>query len=134
MNTYDYLKDIDLIKLYSFEKDNEIHYQLEIIANLLRNHILKDFDKLTSEEKSISNIKIEYENPYYRQSATGIIYFLNFVNDENFKIYIEVLIDFQKILISTKGTSQNRTLKELTANIESKYDYELKTELKEILE
>ncbi|MBV6881139.1 hypothetical protein NG800_014360 [Epilithonimonas ginsengisoli] len=133
MNTYDYIKGINLIKLYSSENDNKIKYQLEIIADQLKNQILKNFDKLISEEKSISNIKIEYENPCYRQSATGIIYTLNFANDENFKIYIEVLIDLSRILIYTKGIPEKKTLKELNKKIVAKYNHESKTEFKEVL-
>lgn len=130
--SYDYLNNIDFIKLYSREIETE--NQLITIFNDLQNCLLSDFDKILFEKKKISRIKIEYDNPEYRQSATGIIYILNFTDDENFKIHIEVLIDFQRILICTKGIPERETLKELNKKIVVKYNHEAKTELKELLQ
>lgn len=129
--TYDYLNNIDFIKLYSDE--NKIENQLRIISDEIKNHLLNDFDKITYEQKAISLISIEYENPNYRQSATGMIYTLNLANDENFKIYIEVLIDLSRILICTKGIPEEEPLKELNKKIVAKYNHESKTEFKEVL-
>ncbi len=129
--SFDYLNNIDLVKLYSDE--NKIENQLRIISDEIKNCLLNDFEKVTFEQKVISSINIEYQNPNYRQSATGIIYTLNFANDENFKIYIEVLIDLSRILICTKGIPEKEPLKELNKKIVAKYNHESKTEFKEVL-
>lgn len=84
--SYDYLNNIDFVKIYSNE--DKIENQLTIISDEIKNFLLNDFEELTFEKKVISTLAIEYDNPNYRQSATGIIYNLNFTNDENFKIYI----------------------------------------------
>lgn len=129
--SYDYFNNIDFVKIYS--EEDKIENQLIIISDEIKNCLLNDFEKLIVEKKIISIVAIEYENPNYRQSATGIIYNLCFTNDENFKIYIEVLVDLGRILICTKGIPGRESLKELNKKIVTKYNHESKTELKEIL-
>lgn len=132
MNTYDFLAKIDLQKLYAKENDELIISELEIISENLKNYLLKDFDNILNEPKEISLVEIEYENPNYRQSATGFIYKLYFLNEDNFKIHIEILIDFQRILISAKGNPKNSVLKKLDSKINSTKNYECNIDLKEI--
>ena len=132
MNTYESLTKIDLQELYSKENDELIITELKIISDNLKKYLLKDFDNILNEPKEITLTEIEYENPNYRQSATGIIYRIHFLNEENFKINIEILIDFQRILIGTVGNPQNNVLKKITSTIISKMNYESKIDLKEI--
>lgn len=133
MNTYDYLKTLDLNNVYSQDDNTQILNELISISEIFKQYLLLDFERLTIEPKTIEILGVEYDNPDYRQSATGIIYKIHFLNEENFKINIEVLIDFHKILINTKGKAKNIKLHDLDSKILSKHNYEFKTDLKEIL-
>ena len=133
MNTYDYLKTLDLNDIYSLDDNTQILNELISISEILKQYLLLDFERLTIEPKTIEILGVEYDNPYYRQSATGIIYKIHFLNEENFKINIEVLVDFHKILINTKGKAKSIELHDFDSKILSKHNYEFKTDLREIL-
>lgn len=133
LKTYEYLKKINFGNLYSSELENEIFEKLKIISKDLSEALSEDFKMLSNEIALVKELQIEFDNPNYRQSATGIIQEINFENEENFKIDAEILIDFNKVLISSKGVAQNETLKDLDKKIKIKYNIEQKTELKEIL-
>ncbi|TDQ78324.1 hypothetical protein [Sphingobacterium yanglingense] len=130
MNTYEYLKTIDLQKIYLIENDDETIAELKIIGDALQSFLLKDFDAILDDPKEITLTEIEYENPDYRQSATGIIFRLSFPHEESFQLHIEVLIDSGRILVGMKGNPKSDALKRLYLKIKSNYNSELKTDLK----
>ncbi|MBW7676060.1 hypothetical protein [Chryseobacterium chendengshani] len=132
-NTYQFLQEIDKSKLYSSDNDEAIIFELNNFADALKKYILNDFDKIIIEEMTMSKLKIEYDNVDYRQSATGIIYKLNFSKEKEFYIYIEILIDLERILICTKNFPVTDTIKALALKIESKYNHDSKTDLQEII-
>ena len=133
LKTYDYLQKINFGNLYSSKSENEIFEKLKNISKDLSETLSEDFKIFSNEKALVKELKIEFDNPNYKQSATGIIQEINFENEENFKIFVDILIDFNRVLISPKGEAQNKTLKNLDKKIKSKYNIELKTELKEIL-
>ena len=132
MNTYDYLNEIELKKLYSNENNADILSELKLISDDLKKLLLQDFEKIIKAPKNIELTAIEYENPDYRQSATAIILTLKFINEGSFQLYIEILIEYQKILIGTKGNPKSELLERFKSKIESNYNNELKIHLKEI--
>lgn len=93
---------------------------------------LKDFDTIVDVPKEITLTGIEYENPDYRQSATGIIFMLSFTDEESVQLYIEALIDFERILVAMRGNPKNDALQRLYLKIKSNYNSELKTDLKQL--
>ena len=91
-NTYQFLKEIDKNALYSSDNDETIVMQLNRLSEELKKYLLIDFEKIIDEEMYISNLKIEYDNVDYRQSATGIIQILKKIKRYVFLLARQFLI------------------------------------------
>jgi len=58
---------------------------------------------------------------------------MNFSKEKEFYIHIEILIDFERVLICTKNFPITDSIKVLALKIESKYNRDLKADFQEFI-
>ncbi|OJX51058.1 MAG: hypothetical protein BGO88_07655 [Flavobacterium sp. 38-13] len=112
--------------------DSIILAELEKQEKTIRDVISEDFQQLFNIKLNFINSVIYYDDGSYRQGATAIFLKANILNEQDFLITFEFLIDFNKILVGVKGESVNSHLQTVCNKIEKAYNSENKAELKEI--
>lgn len=112
--------------------DDIILRELDKHEKIIRDAISEDFQHLFDKKLNFINSVIYYDDGNYRQSATAIVIKTNILNEEDFQITFEFLIDYNKILVGMKGESVSGHLQTVFNKIERAYNSENKAELKEI--
>lgn len=132
-----YLKSYDTLNKIRESIDLSLNNSI-ILAELskqeeiIRVVISEDFQHLFNLTLNFINSVIYYDDENYRQGATAVVLKANFVEDQDFLITFEFLIDYNRILVGTKGETISSHLQIVSDKIKRAYNSENKAELKEI--
>ena len=80
----------------------------------------------------VSSSKIYFDNPDYRQSSSAFVFKANLEAKKEISIYIECLIDFQKIYLSCRNDSTEINKNQVCFFIKKAYNIEELAELRNI--
>jgi hypothetical protein len=131
LKSYTALNKISVSCPYSEDADKDVIAWLQDNTAGLKHALQHDFKALTGLELTINQTVIYYNDPSYRQSATGL-FFRAHLNEPDFKITIECLPDCGKIWVAIKDDPYSGHKKALRDKMPKNYDYENHAELKDI--
>ena len=116
----------------SIDEDFLILKELNESIQIISNSLCDDFFQLFGEKIEVSSSKIYFNNPDYRQSSSAFVFKANLEAKKEISIYIECLIDFQKIYLSCKNDSTEMNKNHVCFFIKKAYNIEELAELRNI--
>lgn len=132
MKSYETLKKVSNELYLNLENVNDVKVRLKESVQIIHSQISVDFESLFGLSLNLEDYHIYFDDEYYRQSATGLILNETILNNDEFKIQIECLVDIERILLKiTKGKEISDFL-EIVYRIEKNQNIEGLSELKEI--
>ncbi len=122
--SYDLLEEISKSYFDKNSTEEEITNNLESAAKKLQVTLTQDFRTIFGKTFIIKNHIIYFNDPSYRQSATGIYYIVSPENDADYIISIECLIDYSGIYIKSKNEPSAKTSNGIAKKIKEKINNE----------
>ena len=129
--TYELLSKLSN-SIRSIDEDFLILKELNESIQIISNSLCDDFFHLFGEKIEVSSFKIYFDNPDYRQSSSAFVFKANLEAKKEISIYIECLIDFQKIYLSCKNDSTEMNKNHVCFFIKKAYNIEELAELRNI--
>jgi hypothetical protein len=116
----------------SNEEDFLILKELNESIQIISNSLCDDFFQLFEEKIEVYSSKIYFDNPDYRQSSSAFVFKANLEAKKEISIYIECLIDFQKIYLSCRNDLTEMNKNYVCFFIKKAYGFEEVAELRNI--
>lgn len=132
LKSYDIIHKISESLYLDIQNDDEVLSRLKEKEEILKNVISEDFQILFNKKLIFISSVFYYDDMDYRQSATGVFLKATILNEKDFLITFECLIDYNKILVAVKDEYTNNDLQAILGRIRKAYNSEGKAELKEI--
>lgn len=129
--TYELLSKLSN-SIRSIDEDFLILKELNEFVQIISNSLCDDFFQLFGEKIEVSSSKIYFDNPDYRQSSSAFVFKANLEAKKEISIYIECLIDFQKIYLSCRNDSTEMNKNQVYFFIKKAYNIEELAELRNI--
>ncbi len=101
-------------------------------VNTIVDALLEDVYLISKEHAYVKEVKFIFNDPTYRQSASACLIEVKFLQDEDFVVLAECLIDHQRIWLKVRQRPSNLLLMDLANRIETKYNQEFLSELKSL--
>jgi hypothetical protein len=102
MKSYETIKEISNGLYLNLQNEDEISIRLQNSVQKIHKQISADFKSMFGEELYLQDYQIYIDDNTYRQSATGLILNEILINNADFKIRIECLIDHGRIWLKVK--------------------------------
>jgi hypothetical protein len=115
----------------SFILNENYKYCWQSVSSLT-DALCNDLKYLTDQDCFVTKVNFILDDPFYRQSASGCLMEVKFGQDEEFVLMVECLIDFEKILLKVKNQPGTVFFKSISNMIETKYNSEFSTELRDL--
>lgn len=132
MKSYKTIKNISSTLYLGLKDETDVRYRLEDAVQQIHSNLSQDFKGLFGYELSLSGYHIYVDEETYRQSATGLILDETLLNNEEFRLRVEYLIDHEKIWLKVTAGKEIPDFSQIVKRIESVQNSEGLTELKEI--
>lgn len=115
--------------------DNSDKYYNDCWQNIPKwiDTIKKDLENIFKQKVFARSAEIYFNDPFFKQSATAIVFCFAFYKETQFSLRCECLVDHSSILIKVKNRpTENTNLIKIADRIETSYNNNYEVQLKEL--